>query len=252
MACPGINDGEELLRTFNDLETLGVELVAVVPVGLTRYREGLYPLVEYTKQTARQTLDFIEKYGDECKKKCGRRTFYASDEFYIIAEKQIPDAEFYEDFCALEDGIGMIAFLKDDVTYALEEYDFDDTKSHTVTVACGTGVAPFMREIMDIINVKFPNIKINVTPIVNNFFGGGVNVSGLVTGQDLIAQLKGVELGERLLIPSSMLRFENDLFLDDVSTEDVERELGIKLCPVNNNGDSLVSAVVMEGEDTDE
>ncbi|MEE1219209.1 MAG: DUF512 domain-containing protein [Ruminococcus sp.] len=252
VACPGVNDGEELLRTFNDLEDLGVELVAVVPVGLTKYRDGLYPLVEYTKETAQQTLDFIEKYGDECKKKYGRRTFYASDEFYIIAEKPIPEPDFYEDFSALEDGIGMIAFLKDDVSFALEEYELNENISHTVTVACGTGVAVFMREIMDIINTKFPNIKINVCPIVNNFFGGGVNVSGLVTGQDLIAQLKDVELGDRLLIPSSMLRFENDLFLDDVSTQDVERELSVKLCPVNNNGNSLVGAVIAKGEDADE
>ena len=243
VSCPGINDGDELIRTMNDLEQLGVEMTAIVPVGLTDYREGLYPLVPYTKETASQTLDIIEKFGDECKKKHGRRIFFASDEFYILAEREIPAPEFYEDFSALEDGVGMIAYLTDDVSWALEEIEADETKNHTVTVACGTGVYPFMKRIMAMINEKFPNITIHTRAIENQFFGGGVNVSGLVTGTDLINQLKGKELGDRLLIPSSMLRFENDLFLDDVSTADVEQQLNIKLIAVNNNGEELVKAI---------
>lgn len=244
VACPGINDGDELLRTMRDLENLGVEMTAIVPVGLTAYREGLYPLVPYNKETAAQTLDLIENYGDMCKEKHGRRIFFAGDEFYILAEREIPAPEFYEDFTALEDGVGMIAYLTDDVKWALEELEYDEKPSHTVTVACGTGVYPFMKKIMAMINEKFPNITINTQPIKNNFFGGGVNVSGLVTGGDLIAQLKGKNIGERLIIPSSMLRFENDLFLDDVSTDDVERELKVELVAVNNNGADLVNAII--------
>ncbi|MCI2112925.1 MAG: DUF512 domain-containing protein [Ruminococcus sp.] len=244
VACPGINDGDELLRTMRDLENLGVEMTAIVPVGLTAYRDGLYPLVPYNKETAAQTLDLIESYGDMCKEKHGRRIFFAGDEFYILAEREIPAPEFYEDFAALEDGVGMIAYLTDDVKWALEELEYDEKPSHTVTVACGTGVYPFMKKIMTMINEKFPNITINTQPIKNNFFGGGVNVSGLVTGGDLIAQLKGKNIGERLIIPSSMLRFENDLFLDDVSTDDVERELKVELVPVNNNGAELVNAII--------
>lgn len=244
VACPGINDGDELLRTMRDLENLGVEMTAIVPVGLTAYRDGLYPLVPYNKETAAQTLDLIESYGDMCKEKHGRRIFFAGDEFYILAEREIPAPEFYEDFAALEDGVGMIAYLTDDVKWALEELEYDEKPSHTVTVACGTGVYPFMKKIMMMINEKLPNITINTKPIKNNFFGGGVNVSGLVTGGDLIAQLKGKNIGERLIIPSSMLRFENDLFLDDVSTDDVERELKVELVPVNNNGADLVNAII--------
>lgn len=244
VACPGINDGDELLRTMRDLENLGVEMTAIVPVGLTAYRDGLYPLVPYNKETASQTLDLIESYGDMCKEKHGRRIFFAGDEFYILAEREIPAPEFYEDFAALEDGVGMIAYLTDDVNWALEELEYDEKPSHTVTVACGTGVYPFMKKIMTMINEKLPNITINTQPIKNNFFGGGVNVSGLVTGGDLIAQLKGKNIGERLIIPSSMLRFENDLFLDDVSTDDVERELKVELVPVNNNGADLVNAII--------
>ena len=244
VACPGINDGDELLRTMRDLENLGVEMTAIVPVGLTAYRDGLYPLVPYNKETAAQTLDLIEQYGDMCKEKHGRRIFFAGDEFYILAEREIPAPEFYEDFSALEDGVGMIAYLTDDVKWALEELENDENPNHTVTVACGTGVFPFMKKIMAMINEKFPNITINTQPIKNNFFGGGVNVSGLVTGGDLINQLKGKNIGERLIIPSSMLRFENDLFLDDVSTNDVERELNVELVAVNNNGADLVNAII--------
>jgi len=244
VSCPGINDGDELVRTLTDLEALGVNMTAIVPVGLTRYRENLYPLVPYNKETAGQTIDIIEKMGDECVKKHGRRIFFPGDEFYLLAEREIPSPEFYEDFSALEDGIGMIAYLTDDVGWKLEELDADESLCHKVTVACGEGVFPYMKRIMSMINEKFPNITINTRAIKNNFFGGGVNVSGLVTGGDLIDQLRDDDLGDRLIITSSMLRFENDLFLDDVSTDDVERELGVTLVPVNNNGNDLVEAVI--------
>lgn len=244
VSCPGINDGDELVRTLTDLENLGVNMTAIVPVGLTRYRENLYPLVPYNKETAGQTIDIIEKMGDECVKKHGRRIFFPGDEFYLLAEREIPSPEFYEDFSALEDGIGMIAYLTDDVGWKLEELDADASLCHKVTIACGEGVFPYMKRIMSMINEKFPNITINTRAIKNNFFGGGVNVSGLVTGGDLIDQLRGDDLGDRLIITSSMLRFENDLFLDDVSTDDVERELGVTLVPVNNNGNDLVEAVI--------
>lgn len=244
VSCPGINDGDELVRTLTDLENLGVNMTAIVPVGLTRYRENLYPLVPYNKETAGQTIDIIEKMGDECVKKHGRRIFFPGDEFYLLAEREIPSPEFYEDFSALEDGIGMIAYLTDDVGWKLEELDADESLCHKVTIACGEGVFPYMKRIMSMINEKFPNITINTRAIKNNFFGGGINVSGLVTGGDLIDQLRDDDLGDRLLIPSSMLRFENDLFLDDVSTDDVERELNITLIPINNNGNDLVEAVI--------
>lgn len=244
VSCPGINDGDELVRTLTDLEALGVNMTAIVPVGLTRYRENLYPLVPYNKETAGQTIDIIEKMGDECVKKHGRRIFFPGDEFYLLAEREIPSPEFYEDFSALEDGIGMIAYLTDDVGWKLEELDADESLCHKVTIACGEGVFPYMKRIMSMINEKFPNITINTRAIKNNFFGGGVNVSGLVTGGDLIDQLRDDDLGDRLIITSSMLRFENDLFLDDVSTDDVERELGVTLVPVNNNGNDLVEAVI--------
>ena len=180
VSCPGINDGDELVRTLTDLENLGVNMTAIVPVGLTRYRENLYPLVPYNKETAGQTIDIIEKMGDECVKKHGRRIFFPGDEFYLLAEREIPSPEFYEDFSALEDGIGMIAYLTDDVGWKLEELDADESLCHKVTIACGEGVFPYMKRIMSMINEKFPNITINTRAIKNNFFGGGVNLSRAV------------------------------------------------------------------------
>ena len=165
VSCPGINDGDELVRTLTDLENLGVNMTAIVPVGLTRYRENLYPLVPYNKETAGQTIDIIEKMGDECVKKHGRRIFFPGDEFYLLAEREIPSPEFYEDFSALEDGIGMIAYLTDDVGWKLEELDADESLCHKVTIACGEGVFPYMKRIMSMINEKFPNLTINTRAI---------------------------------------------------------------------------------------
>lgn len=246
VCCPEINDGEELKRTLKDLTEMGVNLVAVVPVGLTKFREGLYPLKPFDKQSAGDTLDIIEHYGDECLKLYGRRIVYAADEFYIKAEREIPNYDYYEDFPALENGVGLIASLDEEVKDALYYRDEDENIKRVVSIACGVSAAPYLRKIADGIQEKYSNVKINVYDIVNHFFGEQINVSGLIVGKDLIEQLRGKELGEELLITSSMLRFENDLFLDDTSVDDVEKALKIKLTPVNNDGDDLVSAVLGE------
>ncbi len=248
VCCPGYNDGEELKRSLSDLEAMGVNMVAVVPVGLTAHREGLTQLTAFDKEKALETINIIEDFSQKCLEKHGRRIAFAADELYIKAGLPIPDAEHYEDFSALENGVGLIALLKDELMYALEEYEGDTSISKRVTIACGTSVAPFMREMMDSIEEKFLNIKVNVVAIRNDFFGGGVNVSGLIVGQDLISQLEGIDLGDELLISSSMLRYENDLFLDDTSVEDVETSLNIKLTPVNNNGEQLLLSVISKGE----
>ena len=245
VSCPGINDGKELERTLTDLETLypAVECVAVVPVGLTRYREGLYPLVEYTKETATETLNLIESYGERFLEKYGSRIVFASDEFFLKAHREIPEADYYEDFSQLDNGVGLLSLLRDELLYALED-ETEFNKNVNITLACGTGVADFMRNLLNSITNKFNTVKINVVGIKNNFFGGGVDVSGLVTGQDLIAQLKGKQLGDKLLIPSVMLRREGDIFLDDVSLEQVEEELSIKVVPIANNGEYLLKEIL--------
>lgn len=245
VSCPGINDGKELERTLTDLENLypAVECIAVVPVGLTRYRDGLFPLVEYNKETAAQTLELIEKYGDSFKQKYGSRIVFASDEFFLKAERDIPEADYYEDFDQLDNGVGLMSLLRDELMYALEEAEAF-SREISLTIACGTGVADFMQGLMNNITSRFGNIKINVVGIKNDFFGGGINVSGLVTGRDLINQLKNRNLGEKLLIPSVMLRREGDVFLDDVSLEEVEKELCIPVVPVSNSGDMLLNEIL--------
>lgn len=244
VCCPGYNDGEQLRKTISDLIELDVNLIAVVPVGLTAYREGLVPLTPFTKEKAVETIDIINEFADMCLQKHGRRIVFAADELYIKAQREIPDAEHYEDFSALENGVGLISLLRDELNFALEDYEGDTDISRKVTIACGTSVAPFMRAMMDLVQAKFKNVSVNVVPVKNKFFGGGVNVSGLIVGKDLIDTLKDVDLGDELLISSSMLRYDNDLFLDDTSVEDVEETLNIKLTPVNNNGEQLLLSVL--------
>lgn len=244
VCCPGYNDGEQLRKTISDLIDLEVNLIAVVPVGLTAHREGLAQLSPFTKEKAIETIDIINEFADKCLKKHGRRIVFAADELYIKAQREIPDAEHYEDFSALENGVGLISLLRDELNFALEDYEGDTDISRKVTIACGTSVAPFMRAMMDLVQAKFKNVSVNVVPVKNKFFGGGVNVSGLIVGKDLIDTLKDIDLGDELLISSSMLRYDNDLFLDDTSVEDVMKTLNIKLTPVNNNGEQLLLSVL--------
>ena len=249
VCCPGYNDSEQLRKTISDLIKLEVNLIAVVPVGLTAHREGLAPLIPFTKEKAIETLDIINEFADKCLQKHGRRIVFAADELYIKAQREIPDAEHYEDFSALENGVGLISLLRDELNFALEYYEGDTDISRKVTIACGTSVAPFMRAMMDLVQAKFKNVSVNVVPVKNKFFGGGVNVSGLIVGKDLIDTLKDIDLGDELLISSSMLRYDNDLFLDDTSVEDVMKTLNIKLTPVNNNGEQLLLSVLGRGSE---
>ena len=247
VACPGINDGDELRRTLNDLEELGVQCVAVVPVGLTRYRENLFKLTPYNSVTAAETLDIIEEYGKKCKEKHGRRIVYAADEFYIKAGRELPPPEYYEGYPALENGVGLVTLLREEVGFALEEYEPDDSLNHTVTVVCGECTYENLIKTLAQINVKFPNIKINVSKIKNDFFGGQIDVTGLVTGGDLIRQLKDENLGDKLLVPSCMLRFEGDVFLDDVSVDDVREQLDINVKVTDNSGEAVVKEIIKRG-----
>ena len=246
VCCPGVNDGDELRRSLRDLYDYNVNLIAVVPVGLTKYREGLYPLKKKKKKKAAETVDILEEFGEMCLQTRGKRIAYAADELYIKAEREIPDASFYGDFEALENGIGLIAMLKEDVLAELEYRDADPSIRRNVSIACGTSAAPYLREMMDRVEEKYPGVRITVYPIVNEFFGEMINVSGLIVGNDLIAQLKNKPLGEELLISSAMLRFENDLFLDDVSIDDVRKALHINVTPIHNDGTMLVNAILGE------
>lgn len=248
VCCPGWNDGEELKRTLQDLYDMNVNLIGVVPVGLTKYREGLEEIQPFTAEKARETVDILEAFGEMCLKTRGKRIAYAADELYIKAGYEIPDASFYGDFEAIENGIGLIAQLREELRDELAWREADDSIRRTVSIACGVSAAPYLRELMDEVEQKFTGVKVNVYPIVNDFFGEQINVSGLIVGRDLISQLKHQPLGDALLISSAMLRFENDLFLDDVHIDDVKRKLNTEVLPINNDGVMLLDAVLGDSE----
>lgn len=243
VACPGINDGIHLQRSMEELAGLYpyVKSVSIVPVGLTCHREGLYPLEPYNESTAAATLDLVEAYAERCLKEHGSRIFWCSDELYLRANRPIPEDEYFEDYTQLENGVGMLRLLRTEFDSALRLADPVE-KVRPFSTACGVDAASWIQEIVDRAAEKC-HTKGKVYPIMNHFFGETITVSGLVTGQDLIAQLKDHDLGERLLIPINMLRHGEDVFLDNVTLDDVARELNVEVIPVNQDGFDLCDAI---------
>lgn len=243
--CPGLNDGAELDRTMKDLSALVpmVESVAAVPVGLTRYREGLYPLSMLTKEQAAAVIGQMEAFGDTMLKLHGMRIFYPADELYLRAGLPLPGEGFYGDFPQLENGVGMLTLLDTQFSEALGACEKLPQGSR-ITIATGTAAAPFIKQLVCEAQKKWKNLRVEVVPIINTFFGETITVAGLVTGGDLIRQLEG-RTGDILLIPDVMLRHEGDLFLDDVSTDDVKRKLHVHLVPVSSDGGALVDALLL-------
>jgi len=245
--CRGINDGSELERSLLDLSKLypSVQSVAIVPVGLTKYREGLYKLESYDKKSAQEVLEIIESFGENYKKSHDTRLAFAADEFYIKAEKKIPEAEFYEEFSQLENGVGMISYFNDGFKAALEDNThIEFLTSRRISIATGIAAKPFIDKIVTKAQNNIAHFNCKVYAINNDFFGENITVSGLITGKDLISQLLGKELGEELLIPAAMLRYERDIFLDNVSLHEVEVALNIKVVPVENDGFELLEAMI--------
>lgn len=245
--CPGINDGDELRRTLTDLGNLmpNIKSAAVVPVGVTKFRDGLYPLEKFNKETAGQAIDLIESFQAEFFEKYGTRLVFPADEFYITAERELPDGDYYEDYCQYENGIGMLRSLADEFESAMKIAD-DPTKPRTVSIATGAAVYDFLVKLVKKAEEKWNNIKCNVYKIRNDFFGETITVTGLITAQDIIAQLKGKELGDALLISKSMLMRDSDIFLDDLRIPDVEEALGVSVRPVDNEGFELLDAILYE------
>jgi len=241
--CPGINDGSELDRTLTDLASLAPHAltVALVPVGLTRYREHLYPLRPYTKEEALEVVRQAEAFQKTMLEKHGTRFVFPTDEFYMIAGLPIPEAETYEDFPQFENGVGLLAQLRDEFETSVRlDPDESENKPRRVIMATGTSVAPFMQALLE----KHPvaGVDVQIKPIINRFFGETVTVSGLITGQDLVAQLRG-EQADEILITKSMLREGEDIFLDDMTLDQAQRELGIPIHPVYNDGADLLYAL---------
>ena len=248
VCCPGLNDGAELRRTMLALTVLypQVESVSVVPVGLTKYREGLYPLEPVTPAKAAEIIDMADSYGDELKKNNGVRLFYCSDELYLRAGRELPGADYYDGYPQYENGVGLMRSLSDEFISALKLLDEDPVSYFSV--ATGASAAPFIASLVDKLGEKCLNSHGSVYAIRNDFLGESVNVAGLVSGGDILRQLRGKKLGRRLLIPAVMLRHGGDVFLDDVSLASLSEELGVPVLPVPNDGGALLDAMLGLGE----
>ncbi|MBQ7308695.1 MAG: DUF512 domain-containing protein [Clostridia bacterium] len=238
--CRGINDGEELTRTMHDLAALypSVMSVSIVPAGMTKFREekGLYPLTPFTAEEAKAVIRQIESFAEGCLAHYGSRIFYAGDELYLEAGLPIPDAEYYEGFHAIEDGVGMIASMQEEFDAAIEDAE-DDGREREVSIATGAAAYAFIKSLAVRIEEKFPSIKIHVYKIENNYFGEGtITVAGLLTGHDMAEQLRGKPLGEKLYIPAVTLRHEGDLFLCGMSIDTLCETLGVEIEPCANDG----------------
>ncbi len=245
--CKGINDGKELEYSVEQLMQYAplMESVSVVPVGLSKYRDGLYPLEAFEKEDAEAVIDYIEKMQRICYEKFGLHFIHASDEWYLLAGRELPEEERYDGYLQLENGVGMLRLLREEFAETLAEVKGDD-RTHKTVLATGLLAAPTICELAKQLQVKFPHVSVDVRIIRNDFFGEKITVSGLITGQDIVAQLKGNVQSEQLLIPINMLRSNEEVFLDDYSISQVEEELGVKIRVVNSSGCDLLYAMLGE------
>ncbi|MBO5727635.1 MAG: DUF512 domain-containing protein [Oscillospiraceae bacterium] len=246
VSCPGINDGEALDKTMADLAAMypAVHSVSVVPVGVTKFREGLHPIRPYTKEQAAAVVEQVERFAADHKAAHGTGLVWCSDEFYLIAGRELPGEDYYEEFTQLDNGVGMLRLLRSEFARALDLLDEEEmANTKPFSIATGVSAAPFLREIVDMAREKCDKIDGQVYGVENDFFGHTIVVSGLITGGDLIARLKDKPLGERLLISASMLRSGERVFLDDVTLDDVQRELGVSVIPVAQDGYELCDAI---------
>ncbi|MEG1887487.1 MAG: DUF512 domain-containing protein [Oscillospiraceae bacterium] len=243
--CRGYNDGEELEKTLQDLICKpSIKSIACVPVGLTGHRAGLEILQSFDKRSAAETIDIIDKYGEKTVRSYGERRCFAADEFYLLSGKKIPDDEFYGEYAQLENGVGLWRNLEDDARIAVEDIEYKLNKKRTITSVTGTAAYPLIVNIVDNAKNKWHNLSCEVIAVENKFFGGKINVAGLVTGGDIIATLRGKNLGEELLLPAVMLRRERDKFLDDITIEELESELGVSVRVTENDGYDLIEALL--------
>ena len=248
--CKNINDKAELERTIRDLSRYipCMESVSVVPVGLSRFREGLYPLEPITREDARETIDIVERWQEKLYKSHGTHFIHASDEFYILAGRPLPETERYDGFVQLENGVGMIRLMTDEVEEALARLE-GDQEEEELSVATGLLAYDYLNGFLEKIREKFPRRRVYLYPVVNRFFGEQITVAGLITGRDLIEQLRGKPLGSRLLLPSCMFRSGEEVFLDDVTRQEVKTALQVPVNIVKSSGQDFVNAVLYPPEE---
>ena len=243
--CPGYNDGKELERTLEDLTNLeNAECIAAVPVGLTKFRDGLAKLTPFNKQTAGETIDIINRFGEKCLKKYGSRRVYASDEFYLLSEREMPKADYYGEFLQLDNGVGMWSLLEKETDDAINDCDYTLEKPRKISLVTGKAAYPLITQIVDKMCKKWDNLNCKVYKIENDFFGPLITVAGLVTATDIIAQLNGIDLGDELIIPDVMLRSEKDMFLDSITVNELSKKLGVKIKLTSVDGYDMVENIL--------
>ena len=247
--CRGINDGNELLRSMNDLARYYPQMtsVAVVPAGLTKFRDKLFPLTDFTEAEAAEVIDMIDAFAEKHKAECGSRLIFAADEFYLKAKRPIPSADYYEDYPQIENGVGMIRSFADEAKMGIEDISelvssFDGER--TVSIVTGVASYEMISSLASGLEAICHGLKINVYKIINHFFGESITVSGLLTGKDIVDQLSGCELGDELLIPENSLRHGEDVFLCGMTTDELSESLGVRVSPTGSDGYEFVEAVL--------
>ena len=243
--CKGVNDKDELERSIRDLTGYlpFLRSVSVVPVGLTTDRDGLYPLEPFTKEDAREVLKTIHAWQDKVYEEYGIHFIHAGDEWYILAEEELPEEQRYDGYLQLENGVGMLRLLFDEFEEGLKALE-GDLRKREISLATGRLAYPYLKRMLGRLREKFPNVLVRLYPIENHFFGERITVSGLITGQDLTEQLKGKELGAALLLPCNMLRIGEEVFLDDFTVQDVENALQVPVDIVKSSGQDFINAVL--------
>ncbi len=243
--CPDWNDKEQLERSMHDLAALApaVESVAVVPVGLTKYREGLTPLRPFTKDEAAAVIDAVEHFGSLMLSATGSRVVYPADEWYILADRPIPPEDFYEEMSQLENGVGLIALLRREFADALGDCTATDATPVDTVLVTGEAAASTLRELVQTAKTRFPSLNARVIAIRNDFFGDTITVAGLLTGCDVLRGLQGIQC-ERIVLPDILLRREGDRLLDDITPEEIEQQLGIPVQVIPTDGASLLDALL--------
>lgn len=248
--CPGINDGPALVFSLNKLAAMypSVQSIAAVPVGLTRYRENLFGLKAYEKDSAEQVIKIIDEFNSGFANDNKTKIAFPADEFYLKAGRKIPGAEYYADFPQLENGVGLWALLKDEYRRALLDNEKDGKdlqhKKRQISIATGEAAYPLIKELVDETEKKWHNLKVNTIKIENRFFGEKITVAGLLTGHDFAGQLVSQNLGEELLIPCVSLRREGEMFLDGLTLAELTETLKVKITPVPNSGWEFLNAVL--------
>ena len=250
--CRGVNDGEELDRTMQELAQYhpSLESVSIVPAGLTAYRENLYPLEPFTRKECIDIIDQVTSFGEQCLKKLGTRLFFCADELYVKAGRPIPAYPYWEDFTQIENGVGMMASMAHELEMALDYLGTEERATQrSVSIATGDAAYAYICGLVGMITEVCPLLECDVYCVKNNFFGGQVTVSGLLTGKDLTEQLKDYSLGDELILPRTMLRSEGDLFLCGMTPQELSEKLGVPIRFVSNDGADFLDGILGCGGD---